>query len=364
MVYPVVTAEAARELNIQAQTVDPILFWTCNYEPTICYAISEDARFLTGIQDLYKFAIDTNCVLRDIARNGRHCICPDLLPAKESNELSDLIEIVQNLRAVIDHNQSDMNGSLFSSQTESFTSWVRSIIYKDQPTDSSDFATLNRALNAMGNALVSLSGKIIDLLKQRSDREVVVKKWIEAILQWYCNGTRSVYYKSQLTDYYVARACARRAYFYSNVKSKELNSKIDRWIKKQTTQCFDAPLKRIRKERDEIQNHLSNPSNQELKLKAKMPEMYNRVVEERKSRLAEIDTEEEKLRRELVAFERLHGRNKCAYFFEAGRLNEQLHITLRALREEGEVFTLLPQDFLQKDVERTFAGVRSPDRDF
>ena len=364
MILPVITVETACELNAQAQALDPILFWTCNYEPTISYAISEDARFLTGIQDLYKFAIDTNCVLRGIAYNYSDCICPNLLPVEVSRELRNLIDTIQTLRAVLDHNQSEMSGSLFSNRAESFANWVRSIIGKDQPANSGDFAMLNQELKIMGEALVSLSRKTIDFLRQRSDSKIIVQKWTDAILKWYCDITRRDYYKSQLADYYTFRACARRASFYSSIQPKKLYSKVNRWINEQVTQSFNEPLNRAQQERVEIQEHLNNPSDRELKIKSKMPDMYNQVLEERKRRLIEIDTEEENLRKERDAFEKRYGRNRNNYFFEINRFYGQLRDTLDILREEGEGFTLLPQDFLQKDVERVFAEIRCPDKDF
>ena len=102
---PVISATTARQLNLLVQTqIDSHLFLFCNYEPTHSCAISEDAQFLTAVQDLYKFSIDSSCVLKNY-----YCFVPQT-DQNRFNQISRIIEKIKAIRAVIDHNQSADNG--------------------------------------------------------------------------------------------------------------------------------------------------------------------------------------------------------------------------------------------------------------
>ena len=102
---PVISAETANRLNRLVQTqIDSRLFLFCNYEPTHSYTISEDAQFLTAVQDLYKFAIDSSGILQYYYR---------YVPKADQYQfkpLSGILDKIKALRSVIDHNQSAANG--------------------------------------------------------------------------------------------------------------------------------------------------------------------------------------------------------------------------------------------------------------
>ena len=354
----VITAEENRALNDLVRLIDPILFWTCNYEPTLSYALSEDALFLTGIQDLYKFAIDTNCVLKGIAFNSNNGICKNLLNDREIAErLRTTINIIQTLRAVIDHNQSALNGRISSSQIDGYVSWMRACIGKDQPLNPDDFRALNKELRAMGETLVESSREAIRLIKGHPDRNEIVGRWIEQILRWYCSGTRQEHYRGQLSDYYIATACASQPNFSYDVNPVDLRFKVNGLIMRQTTSRFDIPLRELKEERKDIERASERPSSQERALQEKYPDLYNLAVESRNNRLVEIDAEIEQIEANRSRFTSSH-RNLCDYFFGRERLYGQLRETMKELQEEGTAYTLLPQDFLQLDIERNFRSVR------
>ena len=354
----VITAEENRALNDLVRLIDPILFWTCNYEPTLSYSLSEDALFLTGIQDLYKFAIDTNCVLKGIAFNSKYGICKNLLNDREAAErLRATINVIQTLRAVIDHNQSELNGRISASQIDAYVSWMRACIGKDQPTNQDDFQALNEELRAMGKTLVASSREAIRLIQEHQNRNEIVSKWIEQILRWYCSGTRQEHYRGQLSDYYIATACASQPNFNYDIDPVDLRFKVNGLIMRQTTSRFDAPLRKLEAERRDIERASEHPSSQERALKEKFPELYDLAVENRSNRLVEINAEIEQIEAERSRFTASH-RNLCDYFFGQERLYGQLRETMRELQEEGTAYTLLPQDFLQLDIERNCRSVR------
>ena len=65
MTSPIISVDVARRLNeIIQNTLYSRLFLFCNYEPTNLPAVSEEGKYLVAVQDLYKFAIDSSCILK------------------------------------------------------------------------------------------------------------------------------------------------------------------------------------------------------------------------------------------------------------------------------------------------------------
>lgn len=363
-----ITQESASGLNDIARDIAPMLFWTCNYEPTVSYAIGQDALFQLGIQDLYKFAIDTNCVLKTIAFNPRGSVCGDILAQRELGELRRNLDLVQLTRSIFDHNQSDLNGRLSVEKRASFENWVRSQIGRVDPTSLDDFDALCSALADIGNNLVRLSETILFRISERHDRSAIVNKWVDATLRWYCVGSRQEYYRSQLSDYYIARAQAYRVGFLSNTDAVGLRMKVNDWIRRQTTYRYEESIRRLHEEERGIRESLERPTAFAIKIRDAQPEMYEKALQISRDRLQAISEEilskqlvEERIRGEIEG--RFHGK-EVAYFFDPNRLEAQLRETLSDLESTGEEYTLLPQSFLQSDVERHFSDVPSPSGDF
>lgn len=363
----IISADAARELDGLAQTINPILFWTCNFEPTISYAISEDGRFFTGIQDLYKFAVDANCVLKSIAFNSKSGICPNLLSKQDAGILRSIVETVQMLRAVFDHNHSDLNGKVDSDELYAYRGWIRSKLDKDEPVAQEDFAVLNAALGDMGADLIRLSEQVITCIKGRQDVDAITERWIEKTLQWYCTGTRQNYYRGQLCSLYYAKGCEYRSNFSNKVDDIMLKGKVNHWIKNQATREFDVEIRELTHEYFDIKGRIDNPSPLMIEIRSKSPEQYEKAVEALRCRLSEIEVKKKEIEVRRSQFEQdchLKYDNKISYFFDSKRFYERLRGTLKKLRDTGEVFTLLPQDFLYFDIMYNFEGARVPDEDF
>lgn len=119
---PVISAETANRLNRLVQTqIDSRLFLFCNYEPTHSYTISEDAQFLTAVQDLYKFAIDSSGILQYYYR---------YVPKADQYQfkpLSGILDKIKALRSVIDHNQSAANGMVEQNLIQICATWVERV---------------------------------------------------------------------------------------------------------------------------------------------------------------------------------------------------------------------------------------------
>lgn len=349
---PLITSDDAAGLNKKVRQIDPRLFWVCNYEPTRCYAYSEDGLFLTGIQDLYKFAIDTNCVLKGFAFRGVSCICMDVLDENETKALSEAVNLIQSFRSVLDHNQSDMNGMLLSDNKEVFDRWVASVLCKQEPEGEDDFLKLNQELRSIALMLIQHSNTIIDRALRRPDKYGLIAKWIDVTLHWYCSGTHQDYYRSQLGEYYLARAYAKRSNTNVGQDARELRRKVNKWIRRQVTHDLESQIDSLRKAE-------LNPSPQELAFKERFPEQYQQFISSRPAQIQEKERELEELETRIQSQYR---GEKVEYFFS--RLREQLEDTIKYLNQVNEQYTLLPQDLLHMDAMRVFGKIGSPDKDF
>ena len=355
-----ITLEDVKNLEDLAREISPIVFWTCNYEPTESYSINEDAMFLDGIQDLYKFAIDTNCVLRSLVYNSKNSIYDGLLGREERTRMRSHIDTIQMLRSVIDHNQSELNGRYSAESLDSYRMWIKTHLGSNQPTSNGDFSRLCDALEDLGTALMSDCEMILNRLRRMSNRQGIVDRWVDATIRWYCTGTRQQYYKGQLADYYIARALRLRPQFLDNTPQWQINSKVNRWIRAQVTYEYD----RLMAEKTSIQEHIDHPTAMELRVKSSHPKIYDEMQAQRKQ---DIETISIKLGLIETDFDRLRAKNaddKCSWFFDSRRLGNQLRSTIESLETNGESFSLLPQSLLQLDAELNFKDVPSPDHDF
>lgn len=352
--------DEARRLDAMAQDISPILFWTCNYEPTQSYSINEDAMFHDGIQDLYKFAIDANCVFKPLVTNPHNGIYDYLLTREEAAGLRRHIDTVQMLRAVIDHNQSKLNGRFSADNLDSFTNWIQSRIGKEVPQSNDDFAILREALDALGADLVAGSEMILNRLRRMPGRREIVEGWTRSVVRWYCIGTRQQYYKGQLADYYIGRAVTRRPRFLENVSQSDLIGKVNRWIRMQVMHEYES----LKSEEAKIRELLDHPNPMALRIKAANPEMFEKVQSQQRNDVEEIAAKLQGIECEHAFLRGRYGEDKCGWFFDSKRLDGQLMKTLESLDEQGELYTLLPQSLLQIDVRLNFANVSSPDGDF
>ena len=349
MNVPVISAVTAQQLNRSVQEqIDPHLFLFCNYEPTPSYAISEDAQFLTAVQDLYKFAIDSNCILKYhykyVSQTERH----------RFRQLSNLIDQINADRAVIDHNQSPDNGRVEQSLLQTYTAWIRSVLGKAEPTTLHDFAVLNAELTQMGNELVRLTKDWIRCIGQKADTDKakVAEKWAKRTLQWYCKSTKKEIYMGQLMDAYLARASA--AGHSINIPNYQLQRKVNNWIRHAYFFPLSTAIEELETNIAKLENMLQNgavcaqlSTEQQLLLRRKVAE-YRQQLAMKNQEMADLQTGV--------------GGNSIEYFYR--NLEVQLHRTISALDADQASYTLLPQDLLQEDIQRFFRGVPSPEGDF
>ena len=161
-------------------------------------------------------------------------------------------------------------------------------------------------------------------------------------------------------DSYVARALPKNSRFLTSMTDYRLFGKVKSWIHAQVMYERDQ----LEAKKNEFQNSLDHPSEIERKLRDKFPEVYENKCAKQREEIQKIKTRIQKIDEEFRDLQKKCGSNPIHWFFYPQRLKKQLQTTLSYLRKSGEDFTLLPQDFLQKDVELNFDGIASPDGDF
>ena len=354
----ILTTKHAEDLNKLVQSlIDSRLFLLCNYEPTIRHAISEDGEYLLNIQDMYKFAIDSSCIIKQYRR---------ILPQSDHWQFSDLrklLDQISTFRAVFDHNISDKDGQLSMDEMALYVTWVRSAIGKSAPQTMDDFKILNQKLADMAAELLQSLERFIRCASRISDKRSVVGSWIDITLYWYSNNTKTDIYKGNLISAYIANSKASGTNTDVVYWRRGASRKVCRWIEEALCYPIQSKIDQANKEigyiKDILDGKLPRFEDACRKLpSAKAEEMLNQF---RRS-LSEKQQELSRLECELELLVEKFGGDPVKYFYR--NLENQLRETIGSLDQADISYTLLPQDLIQEDIARVFRGVPSPEHDF
>lgn len=353
-----VLAKGAEKLNKKVQEkIDPHLFLSCNYEPTIAHAISEDAFYHLAIQDLYKFAIDSSCIIKGFEK---------YIPSSQLKKfypLRDILDQISMLRSVLDHNQSEKNGRYEKTQLEEYQNWIYSVLSKSAPEAIGDYVLLNRRLSDIAGKLLTNLDQFVDCVAGSQDKGIMIEKWKDNTLYWYCNNTKREIYTGQLMEAYIAKAKAHGRDFPNLYKTKNLYRLVNRWIEDALYYPIDRKSAEISAEVEQYENMLSGHNTMYQAMLGKMtPEKADEVQQRFQKKLTEDRKTLFKLAQERQDLDRKTG-GKCTEYFFKG-LHDQLLHTIAQLDANGQTYTFLPQDLLQEDIEVFFGDVPSPEGHF
>lgn len=315
----VISVEQANALNkMVREKIDKALFLICNYAPTEAPAPHADAKFYLGIQDLYKFTVDTSCII------GNLCY---YVPGDKKSMFSNFrkqIGDIKVLRTVIDHNiDSEYGGFFVREQLESYTNLLHTVLGKLQPEREDDFQLLYDNLETRAAHLLTDLESFINTVAISCDKEVIAENWKQAILDWYCK--KQDIYMGQLADTYLANM-ATEGVVVESIRGYQLRQKLDGWIEN----ALFADLDRKIESCDFIISE--------------HPEYAARAVAEKEKHLQVRE-------QRCIQIGNLSCRD---YFFK--NLNRQLQETMRTYSGG-----LLPQELLQADIKRVFSGVGAED---
>lgn len=335
----VISATQANQLNhLVRKEIDSRLFLTCNYTPTEVPALGNSAKFYLGIQDLYKFAVDTSFVIGNLDK---------YLPfGTEQSFIRDFrtqIDDIKNLRSVIDHSQSGYDGFFAREHLRRYDRIIQAALNKPKskdeavakvklrPETESDFELLYVSLKDRADRLLEDLEFFIKRVATSDEREEIAMRWVAATIEWY--GRKQDIYLGQLGDVYQAKmadAQKNSTFWYrqgtvGELRGYQLRGKLNCWIENALFADLDSM----------IQNCECIIRNYPKQAKMAMGKR-DKHLQARQEREAQI------------------GENRRDYFFR--NLSQQLEDTMK-----GYSGGLLPQELLLADIQRVFDKVHSQD---
>ena len=335
----VISAAQANHLNcLVRKKIDGRLFLTCNYTPTEVPALGSSAKFYLGIQDLYKFAVDTSCVIGSLEK---------YLPVDTEQSFirgfRTQIDDIKTLRSVIDHSQSSYDGFFAREHLRCYDSIIQAALEKPKnkdetaakvklrPETESDFELLYASLKNRADRLLEDLESFIERVTTSGEREEITIRWIAATIEWY--SKKQDIYLGQLGDVYQAKMADAqkssrlwdRQRTVSELHGYQLRRKLNRWIENALFADLDSM----------IQNCDYIIHNYPKQAKIAM-DRRDKHLQARREREAQV------------------GENSRDYFFK--NLRQQLEDTMNEYSGG-----LLPQELLLADINRIFDKVPSQD---
>lgn len=326
------SSEESVRLNKKIQdNIAKHLFLTCNYEiGPLQQVISEDAKYVTAVLNLYKFLIDSSIINRlDLLREGHSEIC------YEYRKLKKIIDTASALRTVCAHNESERSGNDYDLAV--YNDWVKSILGKTEISTFAQYEKLRLELEEKADEAVRIVNDFIDSAQKAADQDSLIKEWEKLILRFYSTGNSGNIVKGQLKRAYKAQ------WVTGGHDPRDItNRDVAEWIKKMY-------YRDEQKEIDKFQNiidfsHKTPLSNKVLvQIKAKIEDNKNKIREKKSDIEKEIGAD---IDNNVYLY--------LEYYIKKfpGKLNKAIET-----KNADEYGTLLPQDIVQYMINEDFDGV-------
>ena len=188
------SCEESDRINQLIQTkIAPHLFLTCNYAPNPYLIQSEDAQFVVGILNLYKFAVDGSIIDK----------IPNIMDASmgstiNKNVFMKKIELVKALRTVYCHNESEISGN--DDDVKIVDAWMQK-----KPQTINDYKALNQKLQKLASDIVAILHQFIDEVSKAKHKAVLIENWEDIIKKFYRRPNTKNILVGQVKKFYSAR---------------------------------------------------------------------------------------------------------------------------------------------------------------
>lgn len=352
MTSPIISAAVANHINeIIQNSLDNRLFLFCNYEPTFPLAVSEEGKFYLAVQDLYKFAIDSSCILKNwdkflpIGFRPNYC------------RIGEILSFISEVRSAIDHNRSDANGWFEQNSVEFYQQWVIGVISKDTVECEGDYSLLCMELEMLADELVKLTEKFAYHFATRTDKQSVIEKWISETLRWYTQTSKTDIYRGQMVNAYVVRIMGEGRPI-EDWSHKTMFDRTSRWIMNKYIYPLLAKKEKLISDIDKLEAALLPDNKETESLFSGLSDCeIERVKEGLREELEDKKRERQEVTKQLITNNGIKNPDKD-YF---NNLSNQIRETMQILEQEGVAYSLLPQSILQEDIERVFSQVPVPE---
>lgn len=321
------TPAAAIELNQLVQSkLSRRLFLCCNFNPNSVAGLSDDGKYYPAILNLYNLAFDSSCIIKNLSKMS----APKIYVEKSTYEkLRYTLDTIKCLRSRVGHNNSYCDGHREAENIEQYQNWVKRHIGKESPDCAEDYTSLLGGLLTLGNDLFETVKEYIIVASNSPDKNSIVVEWESLIIDWYSgkNVKRDIFL-GELENEYLARA--------GQTSMQKLDFYTSRWIQNYYT-------------KEGALHNLQRLLGENLDLKTK--QAISNKIRERENCIFE----------EIRTMEKQFGNNAPYCFRDRlfAELSEELHNTLLS-----EQCSLLPDDLLQRQIQKMFAGVSSLDGHF
>ena len=326
------SSEESIRLNKKIQdNIAKHLFLICNYEiGPLQQVISEDAKYLTAILNLYKFLIDSSIINKLDSLPNR-----DLKIHYEHRKLKEIIDIAKTLRTVCAHNESEESGNDY--ELAAYGDWVKSIIGKTEISTFAQYEKLRLELEEKADEAVRIVNDFIDSAQKAADQSRLIEEWENLILKFYSTGNSANIVKGQLKKAYKTQ-WVTGGHAPRDIKPRD----VAEWIKKMYY-CDEQ------KEIDMLQNIIELSGTRPLSSKF-LVQIQAKIAENENK----IETKKSNIKKEIGG-----DIDKNVYLYLDHYIKKfpaKLKETVKT-KDTDEYGTLLPQDIVQYIINADFDGV-------
>ncbi len=322
------SAESNRINELVQKKIAPHLFLACNYAPSPYLIQSEDAKFVVGILNLYKFVVDGSIIDK----------IPNIMDATMGSTLNkktfmEKINLVKALRTVYCHNESEISGN--DDDIKIVNVWMQKI-----PKTINDYKMLNQKLQKLASDIVDVLHQFIKEASTTKHNAVLIENWENIIRDFYRRPNTRNILVGQLKKIYSARkgilsmdrsanldmaGCVRRYYI------GDLESKLEEEENKYSMLCKKLSLS--------------------TENRAKLRKLVESVEEELKERKKQIV---ERLGNGKTTIDNID-RNDYPYLeLYMKELPQRINDFMRNTADTTVYGTLLPQDIVQYILKQDF----------
>lgn len=326
ILYSSVISEEITEL-VQTK-IAPHLFLTCNYTPSPYLLLNEDAKFVVGILNLYKFTIDGSIIDK----------IPGIMDAAMSSTLNkkmflEKIALVRALRTVFCHNESEISGN--DDDIKIVDAWMRK-----RPQTDDDYKLLNQHLQKLASEVVAAIYQFIGDASMSKQKKALVNKWEEVIKSFYRRPNTKNILEGQLKKIYSARKG-----ILSMNRSDNLD--MEECVKKYYLGGLEEKLKEQESNYVYLCKTLSLPAESQAKLRRKVEEVEEELIERKKQIVERFGKNE-------ITLDDLEKRKRLYLDLYLRELPQKISCLIDDSVDTNVYGTLLPQDIVQYIIQKDF----------
>lgn len=308
------------EINkLVTECIAPHLFVFCNYNPDSIKVLSNDAKFILSVMNMYKLLVDAS-------------ICSKLFQIAKDNYINSDFQAIKNinnviemLRTVFGHNLDENNGN--DDEKKQTEKWFRTLIKKDSPDAEEDYRIALDEIEKYGDMLYDILNDVINKISKSDRKKIIIESWEQAIIQFYRRPNSINIIEGQLYFAYQART-----YTLVNKPSK---FDVASWVKSRV--CY--PEEAQNKNFAILLRKKGMPFSAIEKITAKIEENNTSLLKKQelvaKSAQKPVDR--------IGAYDYLH--------YYAKEMARKIEVKIRT----ENVASLLPQDIIQELIEEDFS---------